>query len=283
MSDTAQPEILSRNTFRAKLMECHENNRADALNCRISIEQHDEAQRDKIAGLESELSTCVAVAQKYEYQLAALRAEVERLKGERDEAKRVLDDAIRQNAAQVDHLTAEMYKAQTSARDSQRLLNEVNHQYVTEVSALRAKLEAAQGERASRMVREFHETYGVPILDRPAFPSHDRCTLRENILEEEWIELCEAQSKRDIVEVADALADMLYIIHGTALEYGIPLDDVVAEVHRSNMSKLGTDGKPIIREDGKVLKGPNYFRPNISGVIDAAMRSLEPPNSPAPL
>lgn len=121
--------------------------------------------------------------------------------------------------------------------------------------------------KSSAMVREFHETYGLPIADKPGFPAHERCQLRENLLEEEWIELCEAQAKRDIVEVADALADMLYIIHGTALEYGIDIDAVVAEVHRSNMSKLDADGKPIYREDGKVMKGPNYFRPNIKGVL----------------
>ena len=130
-----------------------------------------------------------------------------------------------------------------------------------------AHLSAPARRHASDMVREFQEVYEAPILSTPAFPSHDRCALRERILEEEWIELCEAQAKRDIVEVADALADMLYIIHGTALEYGIPLDAVVEEVHRSNMSKLGTDGRPIRREDGKIMKGPNYFRPDIAGVL----------------
>lgn len=120
---------------------------------------------------------------------------------------------------------------------------------------------------ASEMVREFHETYAVPVQLEPGFPSHDRCALRERILEEEWIELCEAQAKRDFVEVADALADMLYIIHGTALEYGIPLDAVVEEVHRSNMSKLDEHRKPIVREDGKIMKGPNYFKPDIARVL----------------
>ena len=144
-----------------------------------------------------------------------------------------------------------------------------------EVQRLSGQVEELGKDKASRMVREFHETYGVPIMPVPSFPSHERCALRESLLEEEWIELREAQAKRDIVEVADALADMLYIIHGTALEYGIPLDSVVSEVHRSNMSKLGADGKPIMREDGKVLKGPNYFKPDVAGVLAAMGASGE--------
>lgn len=121
----------------------------------------------------------------------------------------------------------------------------------------------------SDMVREFHETYGVPVQSTPLFPAHDRVRLRASLIEEEYLELCEAEAVRDLVEVADALADMLYIIHGTALEYGIPLDAVVAEVHRSNMSKLGDDGLPVRRYDGKVLKGPNYTPPDIASILKA--------------
>lgn len=123
---------------------------------------------------------------------------------------------------------------------------------------------------ASEMVREFHQTYGVRIQLQPALPHEVRRDLRWDLLREEFEELRQAETANDLVAVADALADMLYIIHGTALEYGIPLDAVVAEVHRSNMSKLGADGKPILREDGKVLKGPGYFKPDIAGVLRGA-------------
>ncbi len=126
---------------------------------------------------------------------------------------------------------------------------------------------------ASQMVRQFHETYGVRIQDEAGLPSGDRRNLRVEILREEFYEYRVAEGHDDLVEIADAMADMLYIIHGTALEYGIPLDAVVAEVHRSNMSKLGTDGKPVYREDGKVLKGPNYFKPDIAGVLTHAMEA----------
>lgn len=120
---------------------------------------------------------------------------------------------------------------------------------------------------ASEMVRQFHETYAVRIQAGVGLPDWERRGLRGKLLAEEWNEYVSAEADNNIVEIADALADMIYIIHGTALEYGIPLDAVVAEVHRSNMSKLGADGKPIYREDGKVLKGPGYFKPDIAGVL----------------
>lgn len=120
---------------------------------------------------------------------------------------------------------------------------------------------------ASQMVREFHETYGIPIQRSVRLPDSGRRELRWELLREEFEECRVAESKDNIVEIADALADMLYIIHGTALEYGIPLDRVFDEVHRSNMSKLGGDGKPIRRADGKVLKGPGYFKPDIESVL----------------
>lgn len=115
-------------------------------------------------------------------------------------------------------------------------------------------------------VREFHETFGVPVLASPRIPL-DRVELRLNILDEERRELGEAIEASDIVEVADALTDMAYLIYGTALEFGIDLNACFAEVHRSNMSKLGEDGKPIYREDGKVMKGPNYSRPDLRAVL----------------
>lgn len=112
-------------------------------------------------------------------------------------------------------------------------------------------------------VREFHEVYGANIGTISEFPDADERKLRMDLLQEEFDEYVMGETNSDLVEVADALGDMLYIIYGTAVSYGIPIDDVFAEIHASNMSKLGEDGQPIRREDGKVLKGPNYFKPDI--------------------
>ena len=97
-----------------------------------------------------------------------------------------------------------------------------------------------------------------------------RNLLRFNLMKEENEEYIEAANNNDLVEVADALGDMLYILCGTIIEHGLQdkIDDVFNEIQRSNMSKLGEDGKPIYREDGKVLKGPNYFKPNISEILE---------------
>tara|TARA_R110002020_G_scaffold37072_6_gene111824 strand:+ start:900 stop:1223 length:324 start_codon:yes stop_codon:yes gene_type:complete len=94
--------------------------------------------------------------------------------------------------------------------------------------------------------------------------------LRFNLMDEENREYLEAANNNDLVEVADALGDMLYILCGTILEHGMQykIEEVFEEIQRSNMSKLDVDGKPIYREDGKVLKGPNYFRPNIGQILD---------------
>ena len=115
-------------------------------------------------------------------------------------------------------------------------------------------------------VREFHETFGVPVLPSPCIPA-DRVKMRLEILDEERRELDEALEADDLIEVADALTDMAYLIYGTALEFGIDLNACFAEVHRSNMSKLGADGKPIYREDGKVLKGPSYSPPDLRAAL----------------
>lgn len=113
------------------------------------------------------------------------------------------------------------------------------------------------------MVKEFHEAFGVTNQEKPGFPDERTRSLRIDLIDEEFNELIDAENDGDLVAVADALADLDYVINGMALQYGINLDDCFAEVHRSNMSKLGEDGKPIYREDGKVLKGPNYFKPNL--------------------
>ena len=102
------------------------------------------------------------------------------------------------------------------------------------------------------------------------FRSGNKNKLRFGLMEEENQEYLEAAERDDLVEVADALGDMLYILCGTILEHGLQhkIEEVFEEIQRSNMSKLGADGNPIYREDGKVLKGPNYFKPNIGGILE---------------
>lgn len=122
-------------------------------------------------------------------------------------------------------------------------------------------------EQISR-VAEFHEKFNQPIVSIPKLPNKERRELRRSLLQEEYFEYEEAEIENNLIEIADALADMVVIICGTALEYGIPLDIILQEVHRSNMSKLGYDGKPVYREDGKVIKGPNYSPPNIKDILN---------------
>lgn len=116
-------------------------------------------------------------------------------------------------------------------------------------------------------VREFQETYQLNIGLNPHLPAQDERELRMRLLQEEFEEYLEGEANNDVVEIADALGDMLYIIYGTAVSYGIPIDEIFSEIHDSNMSKLGEDGLPIYREDGKVLKGPGYFPPRIEEII----------------
>jgi predicted HAD superfamily Cof-like phosphohydrolase len=120
-------------------------------------------------------------------------------------------------------------------------------------------------------VHEFHTAFGLGINDAPvANIGEDRNLLRFNLMKEENEEYFEAAQNGDLVEVADALGDMLYILAGTIIEHGMQhkIVEVFDEIQRSNMSKLGEDGKPIYREDGKVLKGPNYFKPNIKEILE---------------
>lgn len=122
--------------------------------------------------------------------------------------------------------------------------------------------------RAVEQVKEFHRTYGLPIVEEPKLASFERFSLRHGLIFEELNEFADAAYAGDIIGVADALGDLLYVVIGAALEYGIPLDEVVDEIHRSNMSKLDENGQPIYREsDGKVLKGPDYFPPNLKEVL----------------
>lgn len=123
------------------------------------------------------------------------------------------------------------------------------------------------------LVRAFHAAFDIPVLPRPAFPSRDRIAMRLRVLDEERHELDEAIEAGDLVEVADALTDMAYLVYGTALEFGIDLDPCFREVHRSNMSKLAADGTPILRADGKVLKGPNYSPPDLAPLLSSGSPS----------
>jgi len=111
------------------------------------------------------------------------------------------------------------------------------------------------------------EKFGQKIATKPKFPSNDVVELRYELIREELEELKDAIKDKDIVEVADALTDILYVTYGAGLAFGIDLDKCYAEVHRSNMTKLGEDGKPVYREDGKIKKGPNYERPNLRKVL----------------
>lgn len=120
-------------------------------------------------------------------------------------------------------------------------------------------------------VEKFHDTFGIPNEYAPkADISNDLIDLRFKLMAEENEEYLEAAKNGDLVEVADALGDMMYILCGTILSHGMQhkIEEVFEEIQRSNMSKLGQDGKPIYREDGKVLKGPNYFKPNIAKIIE---------------
>lgn len=119
-------------------------------------------------------------------------------------------------------------------------------------------------------VEQFHESFGLGIQKQPNGNLGEAKTyLRFNLMKEENEEYLEAALNGDLTEVADALGDMLYILCGTILEHGLQhkIEEVFDEIQHSNMSKLGEDGKPIYREDGKVMKGPNYFKPNFERIL----------------
>ena len=116
-------------------------------------------------------------------------------------------------------------------------------------------------------VKEFMETFGQDVKSSPKLPDQATQQLRVELIHEELTELVDALNNKDIVEVADALTDILYVTYGAGHAFGIDLDTCFDEVQRSNMSKLGEDGKPIYREDGKILKGPNYFAPDLTKYV----------------
>ena len=110
----------------------------------------------------------------------------------------------------------------------------------------------------------FMRTFGQEVKKKSSLSSNKINDLRINLIEEELNEFKYAMSKKDLKEVADALTDILYVTYGAGHAFGINLDDCFEEVQKSNMSKLGNDGKPIYNEKGKVMKGPNYFKPNLN-------------------
>ena len=110
----------------------------------------------------------------------------------------------------------------------------------------------------------FMTTFGQEVKKKSGFSSNKINDLRINLIEEELNEFKYAMSKKDLKEVADALTDILYVTYGAGHAFGINLDDCFEEVQKSNMSKLGNDGKPIYNENGKVMKGPNYFKPDLN-------------------
>ena len=114
----------------------------------------------------------------------------------------------------------------------------------------------------------FMNTFGQEVKNKASFSTDKINQLRCDLIEEELNELKEAMSNKDLVEVADALTDLLYVIYGAGHAFGIDLDQCFDEVQKSNMSKLGEDGKPIYNDAGKVMKGPNYFKPNLSKFIN---------------
>jgi len=120
-------------------------------------------------------------------------------------------------------------------------------------------------------VQTFHEAFGLGVKELPSAKLElSKNLLRYKLMREENEEYLDAANNKDLVEVADALGDMLYILCGTIIEHGMQhkIEEVFNEIQKSNMSKLGADGKPIYREDGKVLKGPNYFKPDIQTILE---------------
>ena len=118
-----------------------------------------------------------------------------------------------------------------------------------------------------KSVKKFMETFGQEIKEKASFPNNKITSLRYELIEEELNELKEAIENNDIKEVADALTDILYVTYGAGHAFGINLDKCFEEVQNSNMSKLGLDGKPIYNDKGKVMKGPNYFKPDLGKFV----------------
>jgi predicted HAD superfamily Cof-like phosphohydrolase len=116
-------------------------------------------------------------------------------------------------------------------------------------------------------VGDFMEAFGQEVLCVPTMPDFNLAALRLDLIEEEVQELRDGLGKQSMLEIADALTDILYVVYGAGHSFGIDLDDCFHEVHRSNMTKLGEDGRPMYRDDGKVMKGPNYEEPDLDQFV----------------
>ena len=117
-------------------------------------------------------------------------------------------------------------------------------------------------------VKKFMDTFGQIVRTKPQFPNDKTIQLRFDLIKEELNELEQAIKTRNLKEIADALTDILYVTYGAGYAYGINLDKCFKEVQRANMSKLGNNGKPIYNEKGKVMKGPNYSKPNLKQFVE---------------
>ena len=118
-----------------------------------------------------------------------------------------------------------------------------------------------------KSVKKFMKTFGQEIKEKASFPDEKVTSLRYDLIKEELDELKEAMDNKDIKEVADALTDILYVTYGAGHAFGVDLDKCFEEVQNSNMSKLGSDGKPLYNDKGKVMKGPNYFKPDLTKFV----------------
>jgi len=119
------------------------------------------------------------------------------------------------------------------------------------------------------LVGDFMEAFGQEVQLEPTWPDFNTRELRLELIQEELDELSDAVADRDMIQIADALTDLLYVVYGAGHAFGLDLDECFQEVHSSNMSKLGENGRPIHREDGKVMKGPGYFEPDLEGILGA--------------
>ena len=117
-------------------------------------------------------------------------------------------------------------------------------------------------------VKTFMKAFGQRVEGKPGFPDDKTMKLRFDLIQEELNELKDAMETKNLKEIADALTDILYVTYGAGCAYGIDLDECFKEVQRANMSKLGKDGKPIFNEHGKVMKGPNYSKPNLKKFVE---------------
>ena len=147
--------------------------------------------------------------------------------------------------------------------------NETKRKLQQQFAKEKGKEMKMQNVRATpfELVGDFMEVFGQQVNCEPTLRDRETQDLRIDLISEELEELQLAITNNDIVEVADALTDLLYVVYGAGHAFGIDLDECFMEVHDSNMSKLGEDGKPIYREDGKVLKGPGYFPPNLEEIV----------------